>query len=271
MLPFDRIKHLVSPEELQNKLVLQVGLGSGGAAVNDHLTMNGVRRWVLIDPDSYDAVNLVKHPRLRSRLGRDKVANQEEWILDRNPGADVRSFAVDVMHFDRFAELVREADLLLCCADKNEVRLYVNAVAREARRPCITASVFRQGFGGEVYAFVPGAFGCLDCMMRVSDEQGWNIENDVDQTREEDDAVYGMNLRDFKASGLSMDIQAIAILQARMALDLLIPMAQQRFCPPGGNWVIMSNRPAPGTGIGGFLKASWRRVKSRGDCQCARG
>ena len=89
MLRFDRIQHLISPAELENKLVVQVGVGSGGAAVNDHLTMNGVRRWTLFDPDSYDEVNLVKHPRTRLGLGRLKVKNQEEWILDRNPKAKI--------------------------------------------------------------------------------------------------------------------------------------------------------------------------------------
>ena len=270
MLRFDRVQHLISPADLENKVVVQVGVGSDGAAVNDHLTMNGVRRWVLLDPDCYDDVNLVKHPRLRSQLSRPKVKNQEEWILDRNPGAEVRAFAEDVMSFGDFAGLVKESDLVLCCADKNEVRLYVNAVAVEARKPCITASVFRQGFGGEVYGYIPGESGCLECMMRAADQLGWNMEAGVEQTTEEDEAVYGMNLRDFKASGLSMDIQAIAILQARMALDLFHPVSLRKLGPAGTTWVIMSNRPAPGANEGGFVKARWMRVKGRKDCRCSR-
>jgi len=231
--------------------------------------MNGVRRWILLDPDTYDDVNLVKHPRLRSQLGQPKVTIQEEWILDRNPGAEVLALAEDVMSFQDFAGLVKEADLVLCCVDKNEVRLFVNAVAVEARKPCITASVFRQGFGGEVYAYVPGESGCLECMMRAADEQGVNMEAEVDQTAEEDEAVYGMNIRDFKSSGLSMDIQAIALLQARMALDLLHPGTERKLGPQA-TWVIMSNRPAPGRSTGAFVKSKWMRVKGRKDCRCSK-
>ncbi len=271
MLRFDRIEHLISPPDLESKLVVQVGVGSGGAAVSDHLTMNGVRRWILLDPDTYDEVNLVKHPRLRSQLGRPKVKNQEEWILDRNPGAEVRAFAEDVMSFQDFAELVKESDLVLCCADKNEVRLFVNSVAVESRKPCITASVFRQGFGGEVYGYVPGESGCLECMIRAADQLGWNMEAGVEQTAEEDEAVYGMNVRDFKASGLSMDIQAIAILQARMALDLLHPEAKAKLSQPGFTWVMMFNRPAPGAADGAFVWSKWTRVKGRKDCRCSKG
>ncbi len=270
MLRFDRIQHLISPADLENKVVVQVGVGSGGAAVNDHLTMNGICRWILLDPDTYDEVNLVKHPRLRSQLGRPKVQNQKEWILDRNPGADVRTFTEDVMSAGDFPKLVKESYLVLCCADRNEVRLYVNAVAVEARKPCITASVFRQGFGGEVYGYVPNESGCLECMMRAADQLGWNMEAGVEQTAEEDQAVYGMNLRDFKASGLSMDIQAIAIVQARMALDLLHPVSQRKLGPAQATWVIISNRPAPGASGGDFVKARWTRVKGRKDCRCSR-
>src|SRR5258708_34444853 len=88
MLLFDRIEHLLSPEDLRDKRVVQVGVGSGGAAVNEHLTMNGVRRWVLFDPDRYEDVNLDKHPRLPADLGELKVENQKKWILHRNPNAD---------------------------------------------------------------------------------------------------------------------------------------------------------------------------------------
>src|SRR6266568_3489702 len=115
MLRFDRIQHLISPPDLENKTVVQVGVGSGGAAANDHLTMNGIRRWILLDPDTYDEVNLVKHPRLRSQLGRPKVQNQKEWIVDRSPGAEVRTFTEDVMSFGDFPKLVKESDLVLCC------------------------------------------------------------------------------------------------------------------------------------------------------------
>ncbi len=97
-MQFDRIQHLFSPEQLHDKLVLQVGVGSGGAPVNEHLTMNGVRRWVLFDPDVYDEINLVKHPHERSAIGQLKVENQKHWIVDRNPSADVEVYAEDVMN-----------------------------------------------------------------------------------------------------------------------------------------------------------------------------
>ena len=269
MLNFDRIRHLLSPEELQDKLVVQVGVGSGGAPVNEHLTMNGVRRWVLFDPDHYDEVNLVKHPRLRADLGELKVEIQRRWILDRNPTAEVDAIAEDVMESARFRDAVRSADLVLCCADVQQVRLFVNSVAVETMTPCVTAIVFRQGFGGEAYAYVPSVSGCFDCMLRVAEHQGLNMEDDIQLLDVEKDAIYGPNQRDFRASGLSMDIQAIAIIQARMALDVLLDDEGRRFEPVPANWVIFYNRRVPQISQSGFLKSVPIKLKPQRGCGCA--
>jgi len=268
MLRFDRIQHLLSPEELKNKLVVQVGVGSGGAPVNDHLTMNGVRRWVLFDPDSYDEINLVKHPRNRGQLGKLKVNNQKDWIFDRNPDAEVTVFSEDVMSSKNFPEALKNSDLVLCCADKHEVRSFVNTIAVENRKSCVTASVFRQGFGGEIYAYIPSVSGCFDCMNRAAGEQRWNLEGSVELIPEERKNIYGLNLRDFKASGLSMDIQTIAIIQARIALDILLTGTERKFSPLPTNWVIFYNRPMPNNELSGFLKALYLKCKPRRDCLC---
>lgn len=252
-LDFSRIEHLLSPEALGKKIVLQVGLGSGGAPVCDHLTMNGVRNWILYDLDTLQSVNLVKHPRLRTDLGRAKVDIQREWIMDRNPEAAVTVRSEDIFQATEFDEFAERADLILCCADSKAVRLYINEVAVRHRKPCITASVFRQGFGGEVYAFVPGYSGCFECMDSYAAREGLNINESMDPTAEEEEKIYGMNLPDFQASGLSLDISATALIQARMALDLLLD-GRPGFS--GGNWIIHFNRRVPGIDESGRLKAT---------------
>ena len=269
MLRFDRIKHLLSPEDLRDKHVVQVGVGSGGAPVNEHLTMNGVRRWTLFDPDRYEDINLVKHPHRRADLGELKVENQKKWILDRNPNAEVDDVPEDVMQSARFRKAVDTADLVLCCPDKQDVRLFVNAVATESRRPCVTASVFRQGFGGEAYAYVPSASGCFDCMLRVAEEQGWNMEEGVDLLPDEREAIYGLDIRDFRASGLSLDIHAIALIQARLALDVLLSGTERRYAKLPANWVLFYNRRIPSVPDSGFLKSKYINIKPQRGCACA--
>ena len=269
MLRFDRIRHLLSPDSLHNKRVVQVGIGSGGAPVNEHLTMNGVRRWALFDPDRYEELNLVKHPRMRADLGRLKVDVQKDWILDRNPSAEVDVFADNVLHSQRFRGVAANADLVLCCTDTQASRLFVNTVAVEVGRPCVTASVYRQGFGGEAYAYIPTVSGCFNCMLKVAEQNGWNMEGRVDLLPSESEAIYGLDQKDFRASGLSMDIQAISILQARLAMDALLNGTERRLALVPANWVIFYNRGIPQNHASGFLKNLALKVKPQRNCTCS--
>jgi len=270
-LNFDRVSHILSPEYLRDKKVVQVGLGSGGAPVCDHLVMNGVRRWDLFDPDKLDDVNLVKHPRLRADLGRHKVEIQREWILDRNPDAQVSPYPEDVFTSGDFGECVRTSSLVLCCADKRDARLFVGDVARKYSTPCVTASVYRQGFGGEIYSYLPGQTGCFACLERAAEDMEININDSIQPTAEEERQVYGLNNRDFQASGLSLDIQAICLLQARVALSILTSEAPRRIAGPKANWLIYYNRPIPGIKESGFSKLAVVRfiVRPRKDCPCS--
>lgn len=265
-LNFSRIEHLLSPSVLDGKIVLQIGVGSGGAPVCDHLTMNGVRNWILYDPDTLQDVNLVKHPRARKDLGRLKVDIQSEWILDRNPDSKVTCRPEDVFQAEHLAEDLKSCDLILCCADTRSVRLFVNDLAVQNKKPCITASVFRQGFGGEVYAYIPGYSGCFECMDRIAAKLGLNINLTIPPTDQEQETIYGLNLPDFQASGLSLDINAIALIQARMALDILI---DGRPGYSGGNWVIHYNRLIPGNDASGRLKtARPLLIRPQKECAC---
>lgn len=269
LLNFEKIANLVSIASLLDKTVLQVGLGSGGAPVCDHLTMNGVSRWKLFDPDRLDDTNLVKHPRQRSDLGRFKVDIQRDWILDRNPNAEVTVYPEDVFGSGSFRTEAEKSSLLLCCADRHDVRLFVNDIARERRRPCITACVFRQGYAGEVYTFLPGKTGCFACMERAADEMGLNINDSIEPAPDEEHTIYGLNVREFVASGLSLDIHAISLLQARMALAILTAGASRQIASPRGNWLIYYNRPIPDVPESRFSKLLQFSVKPRKDCVCA--
>jgi molybdopterin/thiamine biosynthesis adenylyltransferase len=265
-LNFSRIEHLLSPAVLEGKVVLQIGLGSGGAPVCDHLTMNGVRNWILYDPDTLQDVNLVKHPRSRRDLGRLKVEIQREWILDRNPVAKVTIRPEDIFTADSTHDDVLRSDLILCCVDTRAARLFANSLAIEHKKPCVTASVFRQGFGGEVYAYIPGYSGCFECMDKVSSQMGLNINLAIQPTAKEQETIYGMNLPDFQASGLSLDINAIALIQARMALDLL---TDGKPGYAGGNWLIHYNRSIPGVETSGRLRTPRPMlIRSQKECAC---
>ncbi len=246
-LDFNRINYLLNPAQFKKIKITVVGLGSGGAPVCDHLTMNGFRNWDLYDPDCLEAINLVKHPGMRKDIGRPKTAIQQEWILDRNPGARVQSYVEDVMLSENFSTSVQTSDLVLSCPDQKSVREFVNDQCVEAGVPFVTASVFRTGIGGEIFGYIPKKTGCYKCLQLYSLTNDVNITDEsLGLTQEEEHQIYGLGETQFHASGLSMDIQMISLIQARMALSILINGASKTYSKLKSNWIIFGNRPSKG-------------------------
>ena len=214
-MDFDRIRYIITPEELENKTVIVVGVGSGGAPVVQHLAMSGVRNWVLFDPDVLDEVNLVRHPGMRRDIGRNKVTIMAKWLQDRNPGCEIQEFPENILDSTDFERQVKRADLVLSATDTLSVRQFINRICVRHATPCITASVFRTAVGGEVYSYIPHETGCYQCLNTVSNKLGWSqIENAVEMTDDEQHRIYGLGEEEYRASGLSMDIGIISAIMA---------------------------------------------------------
>ncbi|MCH8276518.1 MAG: hypothetical protein IIA50_03120 [Bacteroidetes bacterium] len=87
---------------------------------------------------------------------------------------------------------------------------------------------------------------------------------------EEQDRIYGKGERDFAASGLSIDIQMIALIQARMALYLLLRGSPTSLPQMRANWIIFANRPAKNIFAGHFDVQRMHLTPQRA-CSCAQG
>jgi len=268
VLDFDRIEYLLNPEQLADIKITIVGLGSGGAPVCDHLTMNGIRKWDLYDPDTLDGVNLVKHPRLRSEIGMKKVEIQKRWILDRNPKAEVNTYSEDVLISDSFNASVASSDLVLSCPDKLAVREFISDRCLAAEVPFVVASVFRTGIGGEVFGYVPMETGCYRCLQLYAARNEIDLTDDLlGLTDQEKHRIYGLNDKDFQASGLSIDIQMISLIQAKMALSILTRNHRTNLPKFQANWVIFGNRPSPGV-FRSHFETKLMRLRPQKGCVC---
>ncbi len=106
-------------------------------------------------------------------------------------------------------------------------------------------------------------------MERAADSQGLNIADAIKPTHEEQEHIYGLSMEEFQGSGLSLDIQAVSILQARLALDILLADAPRRPAPVLANWLIHYNRPLVSVPESRHFKTIKLRVKPHKECQCA--
>ncbi len=101
---------------LQDKTVLCIGLGTGGAHVVVELAKCGVGRFLLVDRDRLSVGNVVRHPGGISQVGRLKVNVVRDLILEKNPNAKIEAHALEVGfgNKDLISELVRASDIVIC-------------------------------------------------------------------------------------------------------------------------------------------------------------
>ena len=242
-LDTQRIDHLLDGADVSGKVVTVAGLGSGGATVIHQLAMCGVSRWHLFDPDKLEPVNLVKHPAMRTELGRPKADVLRDWLLDRNPRASVAAHAQDVRESEAFGPAVAGSDLVICAVDNAASRSWINETCVKQVRPCLTGSVIRTGLGGQIYLFAPGETGCLSCMQLVSDRNNLNLEDAIQLTDEEQTHRYGLGDPEFTTSGLAIDITLVAAFHAHMAWSVMFG-GTSRYVPPlSFNWLTVGIRP----------------------------
>lgn len=221
-----RIAYLF-PNASHASRIMVVGLGSGGFPVVQHLAMSGWRNFTLVDPDTLDSVNLVKHPGRASETGILKVEIARDWLLDRNPQSNVRVCPVDILRLEResTASLLAGTDLIISATDSNAVRHYVNDLALEFAKPMTLGMVHRGGIGGTVLAVRPGQTGCYACLEAVAERlDGIPSDDELEQTSDESDMIYGRGVTGYAAAGLSADIAVIAAIQAQLSVGELLRM-----------------------------------------------
>ena len=226
-----RIGHLLAPDALVNKTLMVVGLGSLGFPAVQHLAMSGVQRWILVDFDTFEASNLVKHPGMRKELGRMKIEISKDWILDRIPDAQVTCLPINITTVDgkkAFKQALEDCDAVMVTTDNKNSRLVANRIACELQTPMIVGTVYRTGFGGDSYLYHPESTGCFECF--IAQSEAISIERTVAESKaatETEQAIqearYG-RIPDptFGLSGLASDIASIAALVSRMTLTALL-------------------------------------------------
>ena len=85
-------------ELLRQQTVGVVGLGSGGGYVALALAMSGVQKFILVDDDILEAVNIVRHVADSRYVGQPKVEAVADLIWQRNPDAIIETINGRIEH-----------------------------------------------------------------------------------------------------------------------------------------------------------------------------
>jgi len=240
---WDRVERLLGGNaltQLKQKSVAVVGLGSGGGFVATALAMSGVGRFVLIDDDLVEDVNIVRHVADLRYVGKPKVEAVKDLIHRRNPSAQVEAI---VGRVEQHIEKLKDVDLVVVGVDGELVKYTINNVCRSSGKTAIYAGVYERGEGGDVCIIHPNHGPCYACWAR-------QLREDVAQTNarqstasgdvELDYGMIGPNGTIEAEPGLWLHVARVAASQADMALnELLIGQPIHRDYP--ANTVILAN------------------------------
>lgn len=235
-MSWDRVERLIGSRNLQTlagKRVGIVGLGSGGGFVAQALAMSGVGKFVLIDDDTLEAVNVVRHVADLRDVGRPKAEALADLIRQRSPEAQI---SVRIGRIEDNLDALDGLDLLVVGVDGENAKYTINQACLDRRLTAVYAGVYERGEGGDVVIIHPYNGPCYAC---------WAAELRDDLAKAEDTAEldYGMigESGTLEAEpGLWLHVVRIASAQADMALNELLSGTEIYRSLPG-NTVIMAN------------------------------
>ncbi|ESX62659.1 hypothetical protein X760_05925 [Mesorhizobium sp. LSHC422A00] len=246
---FERIENLFDISLLKNVRVLIAGCGSGGASVALQLVMSGIQNFTLIDNDTLEPENVIRHVCGRRFIGQKKVDAVADVLLDRNPNANIVRIDADIMNYPNLAAEIAKSDVVVLATDNEPTRYTINELCVRHQVHFVVGRVFTRGIGGEVFAYRPQSGGCLACLESLLERTQYRegvkeIDLVSDDEREK---VYGMEIAEIKDSpGLAVDIGFITSFHARFVLDSIAGQLTDRpkyLIPIDENYVVWGNRP----------------------------
>ena len=235
-MSWDRVARKLGAHNLEllaRKRVGVVGLGSGGGFVALSLAMSGVGSFVLIDDDTLDTTNVVRHIADLRDVGRPKANVIADLIRQRNPQAEVETRVGRVeSHMDALENL----DLLVVGVDGEGAKYIINQACLEHKLTALYAGVYERGEGGDaciIYAYDGPCYACWASELR---------ENLVDPRADQalDYGMIGENGTLEAEPGLWLDVVRIAAAQGDMALNWLLRDTDV-YKPLPANTVVMAN------------------------------
>jgi molybdopterin-synthase adenylyltransferase len=246
---FERIESLFDIGLFADVKALIAGCGSGGGNVALQLVMSGVPNFTLIDHDTLDVENVIRHVCGRRYLGEKKVDAVADVLSDRNPNVSISKIDADLMAYEGLSEEIQKTDVVVLATDNEPTRYRINELCVRAGVPFVVARVFTRGIGGEVFAYRPKGGGCLACLeatlQRTTFREGIK---EIDLVSEEErEKIYGMEIEEIKDSpGLAVDIGFISSFHTRFVLDAIgrrLPERPKFLIPIEENYLVWGNRP----------------------------
>jgi molybdopterin/thiamine biosynthesis adenylyltransferase len=237
-MSWDRVERLLGTQNLAhlaNRRVGVIGLGSGGGFVAQSLAMSGVGHFILVDDDTLELTNIVRHVADADDIGRPKAEVVADLIKRRNPNAEVD---VRVGRFEQNIDLLEHVDLLVVAVDGENAKYIINQACLDHHVTAVYAGVYERGEGGDAVVIRPYNGPCYACWAAELREGLGTVG--TDEAGELDYGMIGPEGTLEAEPGLWLHVVRIAATQADLALNELLDGTEIHKTMPA-NTVILAN------------------------------
>ncbi len=154
-------------ERIAAAKILVVGAGALGNEVLKNLALLGLGHVYVIDFDEIQGSNLSRSVLFRAEHeGLAKASVAASMAGQLNPDCEIVPVVGNVLS-EIGLGLIRDVNLVICCVDNREARLWINRMCWKSSTPWIDGGI--QEINGVAKVFVPPAGACYECAMTDND------------------------------------------------------------------------------------------------------
>lgn len=214
-LLIDRIRVATQQRLLMDKTVMLVGLGSVGSVEAKYLGNTGIGRFILIDFEELESVNVIRHEGTIFDIGKPKTDICKTVIESHNPFTVVETYNMDVTkEIEKLEELAKQSDLIVGSSGSPKINHILNKISVKNKIPAIYCGIYEKASGGYVLAVYPQETACFNCLFNIT-SQAYHLDR-------EEAARYGLSDDELHSQqGLWIDISIPALFMAKTAVKML--------------------------------------------------
>ena len=212
-------------EEIRNKTILIIGLGTLGSYVALEMVKTGIKNLILYDFDIFAPINICRHIGDIKDIGKYKVDIVEDKIKLKNPEAIVKKRACNPFERDeyllKFIEDLKKTDIVIDTTASYQMNLQLNRISIEFDKTVIFAWCGPNAKSGRVFRIIPRktpCYYCINLQLEKEPEKFARIKKDSFESKTPQFIGY----RQPGIPGISIDINFISLLTSRLTIQTLL-------------------------------------------------
>ena len=224
-----RISHLKM--KIQDKKVAIFGIGAIGSFVADSLGRHGLNEIKLIDYDTLEPQNIIRHALSSRYVGIKKASAMAHKISNVSLGfTKIKSYANPFYETKVIIDIIKDVDVVVDCTANKNFSLMLNHLCTEYKKLVVYITSHKKATIGKIIVVKPGIDPCLCCYYGKNGIVDNYDKFDYPYIQQDENDEIVLSCGDITYPGVSSDIEMIAIWGVKIILWLLQDKFDSNYC-----------------------------------------